>query len=1714
MKILELSQGNAKGLGNIIARMDDGIRIMNAQKGAGQNTFVLGMTGAGKSTITLLLTAKSDLFSCKRSDTDINYVIRDVQQVISTKDTESKTKVPEILHDPRLGTTFYDCPGFSDTNSTDELTNAYFIKHALDSSKKAKFILVAPQHTLETAGSRHYFSRLLLHTVKTIKNVEKYVESFALAVTFANPSFSQERLVKNVAGYLKVLLDEELDKKFQGQGEILRRVKALVMSLLGQDENEKFIAIGVFRRPTRHGSLSTIESAHEDRQQLLRMLTEGTEYTETDPQDFGYSVSDGGKLQAEALGSLIDQTVRQNMDQFWAQLQRHYERELYRLKDPIEHKSSMDDTLRVLTSVRQFFNGRHGGNTTWTEGPKEFVANLMSSMASLRLGLPNNPILSSLLLQQSHTNFVEKLLGESASKLQSANWLNGLESLTKFLEVYTSWIQSLIRLEESLGAYQIQKAGYTFPQFRNQSGSMDLTAENVHAVTSSKTVPQALRPIKATLSPFARVNGNNGKAVINFRQLNPILEYFSSAVSCTSHGTVSTVKGNFILASRLIANDDNCITAATQKVVIYAWDTFFLDAPFHAKSITGKDTFDLVIIAKTLESTGHQRIVLSGRDAASPENPVAAKGRDGAEGSVGMRGGDFFGLFGKIDGQVSVESNGGKGGDGQGGGDGLDGWNGTIFDKNTLKRITFKPAIFEEWQNYPSGCLVTYVPPGITYKVHYGEDYPCIPRFTATQNDYQYEYHGTSGQPGGKGGNGGAAGQGGQPGVGKMYEISGHNLRSTTINGKCGPAGLPGAGGKGGSGGLSSKGTSCINNDHEVGGVCTLNLVSTWELRASDGPFGKKGGRHPRCQSVKFRPHTSTSDMITYKAAARAQLKSSTANRRLLPFLLELEENQGVSRELFTAKSFIADLIALENQFPSLLKQSDLQLNLLYDAVFKRTTEMLSSSHSEEESSILRHAASAAYGRLAMLSKKNKTSQSSNHIITDLEGYINLTDQILQNLQTLESGSNAAKQIGATKEKFLEFIQSRIKEVDELTEQVIQPEISKIQDYLTKGMDAILKQLIEERQKAITARNELYTQQLKDTVLLSKIFGFLKIGAQALSFLGPLGAAAGAVISTGASVAQSFTGGTNTGPSSASLASELQNKALSWHFEAQKEKLQDKEFQLRDLQGKYEGSLEADRVMWNQKFQKNKERIGLALNRVADLTKRVKDVQDLRPSPVTSQVVELIEKNITYVKAQVKSQLEAMETSLKNEVERSDQDQMRATKFLGTTQRLLSVVNTGAELYKLFKQDDSKLDELAKAENVLQGYHSKIQTAGYRMPQILNQLEKITTEAFKSARNQSLSGAALDVSGWQLQSTLDDVTAEIESKILAGAPIDSQVKAGMVRLKEAFRTLFKICDRIQDLVTEQRMATFISDSLVAAAEAAPMQQDPELFRNLRQLKLVSQSNLVLHYGQNIESSFGMYVFPYADIYLSQISLLQGEQDLLRLPQNATDLPTLVTEISRRTDALKTKLATFRTTIVPELHTSQRVGGFSLGNPLYTWTAEEVKTMLPDLLTGRPINLIADVRKSPASFDAVKFNRIHLHFISNGNATINSALQSELRSFGLNMTHGGANYYRFDGKHYRVYSEPLSLQVCYDLGPNQHKNLNYVKLGQGPPLLSPYSLWTFQLYRNSRRVTFDGLRKFLGQEIALVLTGYGTYVTNSAGQSATRQVDRFYKAVQI
>lgn len=126
------SDDTAKEIQTILDHLQKGEE--NVEYAADQEAIlVLGNTGSGKSTLTLLMTGdNTNLESMETRPGSNEFLIRDREKDrISFNSTiTSHTEVPELVRDTtETNAAFYDCPGFSDTRSAaHEISITYFIK--------------------------------------------------------------------------------------------------------------------------------------------------------------------------------------------------------------------------------------------------------------------------------------------------------------------------------------------------------------------------------------------------------------------------------------------------------------------------------------------------------------------------------------------------------------------------------------------------------------------------------------------------------------------------------------------------------------------------------------------------------------------------------------------------------------------------------------------------------------------------------------------------------------------------------------------------------------------------------------------------------------------------------------------------------------------------------------------------------------------------------------------------------------------------------------------------------------------------------------------------------------------------------------------------------------------------------------------------------------------------------------------------------------------------------------------------------------------------------------------------------------------------------------------------------------------------------------------------------------------------------------------------
>jgi len=198
--------------------------------------------------------------------------------------------------------------------------------------------------------------------------------------------------------------------------------------------------------------------------------------------------------------------------------------------------------------------------------------------------------------------------------------------------------------------------------------------------------------------------------------------------------------------------------------------------------------------------------------------------------------------------------------------------------------------------------------------------------------------------------------------------------------------------------------------------------------------------------------------------------------------------------------------------------------------------------------------------------------------------------------------------------------------------------------------------------------------------------------------------------------------------------------------------------------------------------------------------------------------------------------------------------------------------------------------------------------------------------------------------------------------------------------------------------------------------------------------------------------------------------------------------------------------------------------YQTSKPFFTWTNDQWRENIHSLLLGNEVYFLADVRiQEMAGWEAIKFKQIEINFkLNEAPDGMQEEFDEILEYFGVTMTHSGVSHYRFQTDYFVMVGANQTLRYNFERDSNGNRlgtNHVYEKFKNGDILLSPYTLWTFQLHnivparksKTSRDVRFHSLEKF-SLFVDLELVGMGTYTDGEATLRAANgdvELDMYY-----
>ena len=339
----------------------------------------------------------------------------------------------------------------------------------------------------------------------------------------------------------------------------------------------------------------------------------------------------------------------------------------------------------------------------------------------------------------------------------------------------------------------------------------------------------------------------------------------------------------------------------------------------------------------------------------------------------------------------------------------------------------------------------------------------------------------------------------------------------------------------------------------------------------------------------------------------------------------------------------------------------------------------------------------------------------------------------------------------------------------------------------------------------------------------------------------------------------------------------------------------------------------------------------------------------------------------------------------------------------------------------------------------------------------------------------------LDVVRWRIQSILRDVKTDLYKEHTEGTQVDAYISRALEKIEDALTTMVLIFQRIQQYREHAELVNFTSAVNQDSTHYFTKLSDPELDSAFIKLRFLLQGGVITKRFTLVAASYRMWSFPVVNPALCDLN--EFSTPGLNLTDRNGILKTLG-NVEHRLEVLKKVITDCKVTTCPGDeyrinvqfdHTANRV-------PLFTWHNASSYLQINSLLEGRSVQFYANVLEGEgaAECDAVKFNRIYLHFQSSTNDTQHEEkFHKALDSFAVSMTHQGNNYYLFGNEVYTFVGSKLVLYFSFFLnsdGRPDQTNDAYEKLLKGDLTLSPYAPWDIKI-EPLRQATYDDLKGF-------------------------------------
>lgn len=716
----------------------------------------------------------------------------------------------------------------------------------------------------------------------------------------------------------------------------------------------------------------------------------------------------------------------------------------------------------------------------------------------------------------------------------------------------------------------------------------------------------------------------------------------------------------------------------------------------------------------------------------------------------------------------------------------------------------------------------------------------------------------------------------------------------------------------------------------------------------------------------------------------------------------------------------------------------------------------------------------------SILGKINRLDRDRDqNLIIDLQKYMDNAQENIRNLKRIGRKKIISDYQKQYKKEFKE-------KVDEITE-LINSDVLVAIDNAMKSLDNEIKNLIKEIQELEKAGEQNIEElkekkaALKRALVARAIFGALGIVGGVCAFAGPIGMVTGAGLMAASSIGMALIPSEGSPPSRFTLPTGVNNNINEFLT-----KLKDNKNVKIDEITKYVDNLDND---VNTEIAKGTTDRGKHSKTLQDIQRQKNLLLEEKRKPEADQ------NKIDEYKKEITKLVDTKTEELKGKHDRMANIYKKAQCGLVTTETSITV-------YNAIKYDVDKIeivsDSIKQAENDLNKLKEFRKSIDSTLVPMIKNCHQDLMKFEQSLVNRS--SASLDVAKWKVQDTLRNFKQSLQSS-MKGFKVEAGIVECVNKLMTAFDVLINLYGRIQAYAEQERFATYLTD--VYTADYTNMDIVNSEFKELvTELELTLWSDIVLSQYHSIVGAFKQAVFPFANFYIDDYQLPPDVE-------HGNNLANLIASAIGQIQILQSRSIEYNLTSINGHDKDIIISDFNSDTarmgPFYVWHQRDHSNTINDLLSGKPVYLLANV-EDKENLNAVKFNKIGIQFKSNDLA-IENRIRKILKHAEITLTHMGISYYRCGNDIYQIIHSNQTIRYTYNNGNDPtEKNSVYSKIHDGNIMLSPYTMWHIQL----EGIDFTQINEFKNL-IDIELYGHGTYIHRSTN-ICTNELRKFYKLI--